>query len=86
MAFRLDRAVPMTLAELRSSGKATVSVRQAALLLGVAESTAWRAIRSETFPVAPLWVSQRCLVPAIPLIRLLEGDPEPLSVAPDSAA
>jgi hypothetical protein len=64
----------MILEEVKASGVATLSVRKAASLLGIAESTAWRAIRSGAFPVVPLWIGQRCLIPARPLIRLLEGD------------
>lgn len=81
--FRTPAGAPdMTLEELRASGKATVSVRQAAALLGVAESTAWRSIRAGDFPVRPWWIGQRCVLPSLPLIRLLEG--EDISESDDS--
>lgn len=64
----------MTLDELKTSGAATLSVRKAASLIGVAESSAWRAIRAGCFPVTPIWIGRRCVIPSLPLIRLLEGE------------
>jgi hypothetical protein len=59
--------------ELKGSGRAAVSLPRAGRALGVSESTGWRAIRDGTFPVQPIKVGHRILIPVAPLLRLLEG-------------
>lgn len=62
-----------TLAEIRM-WPATVDVRQAALALGIATSTAYEWIKIGEFPVPVISVRHRHRVPTAGLIRLLSAE------------
>lgn len=50
----------------------TISLADAAELLGVARSTAYAAVKDGTFPVPVIHVGTRIAVPTAPLRRLLD--------------
>lgn len=54
----------------------TISIRDAAPLLGISASTAYAAVRAGTFPVPVIHIGGRIVVPTAPLRKLLgiEGD------------
>jgi hypothetical protein len=60
-----------TLAEIRK-WPATVDVAQAALALGVSRSSAYEAVRTNTFPAKVISVSHRKLVVTSSLLELLD--------------
>ena len=62
----------LTLAEIRK-WPATVDVETAAAALGVSRSTAYEAIRTNSFPVRVITVSRRKVVVTAQLLALLEG-------------
>ena len=51
----------------------TITVEQAAELLGIGRNTAYEAVREGRFPVRIIRVGRRYLVPVDPLERLLNG-------------
>jgi excisionase family DNA binding protein len=54
--------------------RATVSVEEAAQLLGIGRSLAYEAVRTGSFPVPVIRVGARYLIPRAALERLLLGD------------
>ncbi|MCQ9329981.1 helix-turn-helix transcriptional regulator [Corynebacterium phoceense] len=56
---------------------ATVSVRQAATLLGISFSGAYAAIRADKFPTKVIQIGGRLVVPTAPLLELLGLDELP---------
>lgn len=52
----------------------TMSIRDAAPLLGVSASTAYAAVRAGTFPVPVIHIGGRIVVPTAPLRKLLGID------------
>jgi excisionase family DNA binding protein len=62
----------MTINELRKSGRGTISVDEAAALLGIGRNGAFQAVHRGELPVLKL--GKRLLVPVEPLLRMLEGD------------
>ncbi|MDK8831607.1 helix-turn-helix transcriptional regulator [Corynebacterium striatum] len=56
---------------------ATVSVRQAATLLGISFSSAYAAIRADNFPTKVIQIGGRYVVPTAPLLELLGLDELP---------
>ena len=56
---------------------ATVSVRQAATLLGISFSSAYAAIRTGNFPTKIVQIGGRYVVPTAPLLELLGLDELP---------
>lgn len=56
---------------------ATVSVRQAATLLGISFSSAYAAIRAGNFPTKIVQIGGRYVVPTAPLLELLGLDELP---------
>lgn len=60
---------------------ATVSLREAAKLLGVSNSTAYAAARNGSFPVPVLKIGGRYAVPAKPLLDALGLDELPALAA-----
>lgn len=56
---------------------ATVSVRQAATLLGISFSSAYAAIRAGNFPTKIVQIGGRYVVPTAPLLELLGFDELP---------
>ena len=57
--------------ELRKSGRATISVDEAAKILGVGRNVAYRSAHAGQLPV--LMMGKRMLVPVAPLLRMLDG-------------
>lgn len=66
----------MTRSQLRNGfgAKALLSVDEAAILLGITRSTAYRAIATDTFPVPIIRVGGRWRVSREALCRLLDGE------------
>lgn len=62
--------------------KALLSVDEAALLLGIARSTAYRAITTGTFPVPIIRVGGRWRISHEALRRLLDGEKPTTDVYP----
>ena len=60
----------------------TMSLRDAAKVLGISASTAYAAVKAGTFPVPVIHIGSRISVPTAPLRKLLgiEGD-DPKAVA-----
>lgn len=56
---------------------ATVSVRQAATLLGISFSSAYAAIKAGNFPTNIIQIGGRYVVPTAPLLELLGLDELP---------
>lgn len=54
-----------------SDARATVSLTEAAELLGVGRATAYNAAKSGNFPVPVLRVGSRYVVPTRPLLQVL---------------
>lgn len=54
--------------------KPTLTVREAATLLGISASSAYEAARKNKFPVPVIRVGGRIVVPAAPLLDLLGID------------
>lgn len=57
--------------------KGLLSVREAALVMGVAPATVYRAIEKDTFPSPVVRVGARILVPTAPLLEVLHLDEPP---------
>nr|DAL10383.1 MAG TPA_asm: Pyocin activator protein PrtN [Caudoviricetes sp.] len=55
----------------------TISLRQAAKVLCVGESTAYAAVRAGKFPIPVLHVGGRIIVPTAPLLEALGIDELP---------
>lgn len=51
--------------------KHTISIKEAAALIGIGQSTAYTAAKNGTFPVPVIRVGSRYVVPAEPLKTLL---------------
>jgi predicted DNA-binding transcriptional regulator AlpA len=68
----------LTLAEVRKL-PATIDVETAAAALGVSRSTAYEAIRTNSFPVRVVTVSRRKVVITATLVSLLEGGGDALA-------
>lgn len=49
----------------------TVTVEEAAKLLGIGRNTAYEAVRTDSFPTPVIKVGRRYLIPRAPLDRLL---------------
>ncbi|ART20576.1 hypothetical protein CBE89_02975 [Corynebacterium striatum] len=62
---------------------ATITIREAAQLLGISVSGAYTAIRAGSFPTKVIQIGGRYVVPTRPLLDLLGLDalPETLEVA-----
>ena len=54
--------------------KLTVTVEDAARMLGIGRSLAYEAARTNTFPVPVIKVGGRYLIPRAPLEALLRGE------------
>ncbi|MCX7444390.1 helix-turn-helix domain-containing protein [Corynebacterium sp. P7003] len=52
----------------------TISVREAARLLGIGESSAYTAIRNNQFPTPVIKIGGRYVIPTAPLRQLLGVD------------
>lgn len=52
----------------------TVSVEEAAAMLGIGRSKAYESVRDGSFPIRPIKIGVRYLIPRGPLERLLAGD------------
>ena len=52
----------------------TLTVDESAVLLGVARGTAYEMIQQNRFPVEPLRLGRRILIPKAKLMALLEGE------------
>lgn len=59
----------------------TLSVRQAAELLGISASTAYKLVREDQFPVPTLKFGGRILVPTQPLLEALHLEELPTQAA-----
>ena len=59
----------------------TISIRDAAPLLGISASTAYAAVRAGTFPVPVIHIGGRIVVPTAPLRKLLGLDDNPTAAA-----
>jgi len=61
----------------------TISIRDAAPLLGISTSTAYAAVKAGTFPVPVIHIGSRISVPTAPLRKLLgiDTDETPTAVA-----
>jgi len=55
--------------------KLTMTVPEAAKILGVSRTTAYKMIQDEKCPVEVLHLGGRIVVPTVPLYRLLGMDP-----------
>jgi excisionase family DNA binding protein len=55
----------------------TLSIEEAARLLGIGRSSAYEAARRDALPVRVLRIGRRFLVPRAPLERLLRGEEQP---------
>ncbi len=64
-----------------NSTKYLLSIEEAANLLGIDRSTAYRAIVDGTFPLSVLIVGKRKKVSKVALMRLLNGEYEDPTVA-----
>ena len=62
----------MNLTEARE--KAALSIPEAAEILGISESSVWRAVRRGEFIVTPVTIGRRILIPTLPLLRLLGAE------------
>jgi excisionase family DNA binding protein len=60
----------------------TVTVEEAAALLGIGRRLAYELIRSDEFPTTVIRLGRRIVVPAAPLLELLGHDTPQASVAP----
>ena len=56
---------------LSGPARGTVSVEEAAIMLGIGRSMAYEAIRTDTFPVPVHRMGTRIIIPRAPLERLL---------------
>jgi excisionase family DNA binding protein len=65
---------------LRTTPRPFVSVEEAALLLGEARSTLYRALKSGSFPVPVIRIGARLRIPRIAIDRLIAGEDLPLSI------
>ena len=63
----------------------TISVSQAAKLLGVSRSTLYRAAAADTAPVPVLKIGSRIVVPTKPLLDLIGLDKLPTDDEPKAA-
>mgnify|MGYP000908402718 CR=1 FL=1 len=52
----------------------TVTVEEAATMLGIGRNTAYEAVRQGRFPVPVVKIGKRYVIPRLPLERLLAGD------------
>jgi excisionase family DNA binding protein len=52
----------------------TLTVDEAAVLLGVSRGTAYEMIQRDEFPVEPIRVGRRILIPKAKLMKMLEGE------------
>jgi excisionase family DNA binding protein len=59
---------------MTSRNRSTVTVEEAAQLLGIGRSLAYEAVRTGSFPVPVIRVGARYLIPRAALERLLMGD------------
>ena len=61
----------------------TISIREAAKILGISASTAYAAVNAGTFPVPVIHIGSRISVPTAPLRKLLgiDTDETPTAVA-----
>ncbi|MHA2788847.1 helix-turn-helix transcriptional regulator [Corynebacterium sp. S7] len=57
--------------------KSTISVREAAKLLGISPSSAYKSVHAGTFPTQVIQIGQRYVVPTKPLLDLLDLDELP---------
>jgi excisionase family DNA binding protein len=63
----------------RTTPRPFVSVEEAALLLGEARSTVYRAVKAGTFPLPVVRIGARIRIPRIAIDRLIAGEGSPLS-------
>ncbi len=63
----------------RTTPRPFVSVEEAALLLGEARSTVYRAVKAGTFPLPVVRIGARIRIPRIAIDRLIAGEDPPLS-------
>jgi excisionase family DNA binding protein len=54
----------------------TVTVEEAARLLGIGRNTAYEAVRTGSFPSPVIKIGGRYVIPRAPLEQLLEGTPQ----------
>lgn len=66
---------------MRTQPPTVFTVRQAAKALQIGESTAYAAIRTDTFPTPVIRVGGRFVIPAKPLLDLLGIDEIPADAA-----
>jgi len=59
---------------MTSHNRSTVTVEEAARLLGIGRSLAYEAVRNGSFPVPIIRVGARYLIPRAALERLLMGE------------
>lgn len=60
-----------------SRARTTITVREAAKLLGIGDSTAYEAVRTDSFPVPVIKIGGRYTVPVQPLLHILGIDELP---------
>lgn len=58
---------------MNDSSSRTISVEEAAAMLGIGRSLAYESVRIGTFPVPVIKVGTRYLIPRAPLEQLLAG-------------
>lgn len=66
-------------ATTRATPRPFVSVEEAALLLGEARSTVYRAVKAGTFPLPVVRIGARIRIPRIAIDRLIAGENPRLS-------
>ena len=64
----------MTIDELRESSRATVTVREAAELLGVDNRTLSAALSIHGGAIYAVRIGRRVVIPRVPLVAILDGD------------
>ncbi len=66
-------------ATTRATPRPFVSVEEAALLLGEARSTVYRAVKAGTFPLPVVRIGARIRIPRMAIDRLIAGEDPPFS-------
>lgn len=66
--------------------KALISIDEAAILIGISRSTAYRAIATDSFPVPIIRVGGRWRVSREALRRLIDGEEPTLAIGNDRSA